>query len=230
LSNQVSFTTQRKAFANNLKAILEKLDYSIITFSLKLNSLLGERAATLVSTSEVTSWINNEKLPNLYLLTKISQLLNTPIDMLLSTTFKIESFNGRSFSKAVSATVSKKDTINTKKNTSSTKENKSMANTIAVSKTRLNTIRQTTKDRTDSKTANYLMVNAIATFGMLKTLSAKTGISTRSLRDYMYYGTAVPADRAAKIMKVLGTTARALGIYLDKDTNSYRHATIQVAK
>lgn len=232
----ISFSKQRRAFADNLKAILTKLDYSVITFSLKLNSLLGEHASTLVSTTNVNEWINNEKLPNLYLLTKIGALLNTTIDNLLSPEFSIDNFNGRSFSKGISAVVSNPTTINKSKPAATkpaAKENKNMSNStpvITVSSKRLSALRQAARERTNSKTVNYLLMEKIQSYGMLKTLVEKTGISDRSYRDYQYDQTPVTPERMEIMTRELGTTARALGFYLNKEEGLYRSATIKATK
>jgi hypothetical protein len=55
----------------------------------------------------------------------------------------------------------------------------------------------------------------------LKDIATKVGVSTRSLRDYAYYGTSIDADVAKQLASVLKTNTTSLGLKLNKDTMRY---------
>ena len=83
-------------------------------------------------------------------------------------------------------------------------------------------MRELIKTRTTSTEYNLNLAYRILNSDMqLKDIAVKTGVSTRSLRDYAYYGTSIDSDVAKQLASVLKTNTTSLGLKLNKETMRY---------
>lgn len=102
---------------------------------------------------------------------------------------------------------------------------------ISITKTNKKQMDEVVRSRTTSRNYNILLANKIYSSDMtLKMISAKTGASTRSLRDYAFYGVSVPNAIATKLSTLLKTSPRNLGLQFDTTTDRYNHVKITVKK
>lgn len=86
-------------------------------------------------------------------------------------------------------------------------------------------------EHTSSNNYNILLVNKLYNSGyMLKDIAKAVGISTRSLRDYAFYGTTVPSDIAKNLVKVFKTTYTNLGLTYNADLDRFTHVTVTTKK
>ena len=85
-------------------------------------------------------------------------------------------------------------------------------------------MRELIKTRTTSTDYNLNLAYRVLNSDMqLKDIASKVGVSTRSMRDYCYYGTTVDADVAKALASVLKTNTTSLGLKLNKETMRYEH-------
>lgn len=83
-------------------------------------------------------------------------------------------------------------------------------------------MRELIKTRTTSTEYNLnLAYRVLSSDNQLKDIATKVGVSTRSMRDYMYYGTTIDADVAKQLAVVLRTNTTSLGLKLNKETMRY---------
>jgi hypothetical protein len=157
------------------------------------------------------------------------------MDCLFANNFDAAEVHGHSFAKQPTISEQpKKVAINTLTLTTniSEEETSQMAtNTkmISIAKTTKKQMTEVVKARTDSKNYNLLLANKIYSSEMqLKDIAKKVGTSTRSLRDYAFYGTTVPTDVADKLVKLFKTSYRNLGLTLNETTNRYDHMKISI--
>ena len=205
-----SFAAAKTNLSNNLTAIMTKLNYTPTLMAMQLNSI----SSTNVLSTDVTSWISGEKLPNLYQLYKISQLLEISVDALFSPDFTINT----------SSTLVTNNTPKVEKTTMATKNT-----VIAITKNTKRRMDEVVTAHTSSKNYNPFLANKIYSANMtLKEIASEVGVSTRSLRDYAFYGTTVPSDVATNLVKLFKTSYRNLGIYFNAETDRYNHMTVTV--
>lgn len=235
-----SFKDARKNFGRNIQRLLTHFDYTAAMLSLKLNTICE---SDTIATKDVYEWINGDSLPKIYHLYKLALWFSVPMDCLFANNFDATTVHGHSFArqeiKPITAE-SKKDgvpyintimeeTITSIKNKLDKGEKPDMVNTkmIAIAKTTKKQMTEVVTARTDSKKYNLLLANKIYSSEMqLKDIAKKVGASTRSLRDYAFYGTTVPVDVADKLVKLFKTSHRNLGLSLNEDTNRYEHLKI----
>lgn len=221
-----SFSQVKQNIATNLATISKDRGFKTAgALTVALADFIGSDLAT----SEVKAWLDGIKLPSIYHLFKLSCFLNTPLDNLFSDK-TITTITGEV-----------EDTIaNLLSQTPITKESKSKESTkmattnntaISITKTSKKQMDEVIRSRTTSRSYNILLANKIYSSDMtLKTISAKTGASTRSLRDYAFYGVSVPQAVATKLASVLKTSPRNLGLTFDSTTERYNHVKITVKK
>jgi len=219
MSTLKSFSGARKALQANLAALLTQFNYTATTFSMRLNqaAFVGGSTKHVASSEDVDAWINGTKLPSLYAIYKLTDFFNITIDALLSSEpIATNLVAGKSFAKQTAASPK---VINT--NTTTTKGTQMATKTTTTTNAKM---RELIKTRTTSTEYNlnlaYRMLN---TDMQLKDIAAKVGVSTRSLRDYAYYGTSIDADVAKSLASVLKTNTTSLGLKLNKDTMRYEH-------
>ena len=83
-------------------------------------------------------------------------------------------------------------------------------------------MRDLVRTRTTSTDYNLNLAYRVLNSDMqLKDIASKVGVSTRSMRDYCYYGTTVDADVAKALASVLRTNTTSLGLKLNKETMRY---------
>jgi transcriptional regulator with XRE-family HTH domain len=223
-----SFKAARKNFAKNLTKLLTHLGYTAATLSLKVNTICE---SDTIATSDVYEWLAGTKIPSVYHLYKLSVWLHIPMDALFTSSFDSTTVDGRSFAKqSITYSVSEEELVEAEPAT--TKENTSMAkNTaiVSISRTSKKQMEQIVSARTDSKSYNLLLANKLYNTDMqLKEIAAKVGVSTRSLRDYAFYNTSVPATVAEKLVKLFKTSYRNLGLQYDSDRDRYTHMTVKI--
>ena len=217
MSSLKSFAGARKSFQANFAALLQQFNYTATTFSMRLNqsAFSGGSTKHVVSAEDVDSWINGTKIPSLYAIYKVTDFFNITIDSLLSSEPMVTNLvTGKSFAKQ---TASSPKVINTTTTTGASMAKKTVTNTNAK-------MRELIRTRTTSTDYNLNLAYRILNSDMqLKDIAAKTGVSTRSLRDYAYYGTSVDADVAKSLAQVLKTNTTSLGLKLNKETMRYEH-------
>ena len=101
-----SFKTARTAFFKNLSEVLNKLNYTPASLSMKLNNAaqMGGSVRSVVSASDINDWTTGKKVPSLYVMFKLCDYLRISIDNLLDTTFDIDTIVSRSFANQNSST------------------------------------------------------------------------------------------------------------------------------
>ena len=214
-----SFTTAKQNIAANLTRIMQHLSYTPTLMAMQLNAI----SSTNVLSTDITSWSVGEKLPSIYQLYKLSQLLEIDINTLFSEELLL--------SKPVD-TIINVSLVDDKQLDNQTpnmeKTNMATKNTIvSISKTSKRKMDEVVRARTTSRTYNMLLANKIYSSDMtLKDIAAQVGTSTRSLRDYSFYNTTVPAEIASALVKIFSTSYRNLGLYFNSDTNRYEHMKI----
>ena len=220
MSNLKSFSTARKSFQTNMVALLQQFSYTATTFSMRLNqsAFAGGSTKHVVSAEDVDAWINGTKIPSLYAIYKVTGFFNITIDALLGSEPIVTNLvTGKSFAKQ---TASSPKLINT---TSTTTGVTPMAKKTTTTTTNTNAkMRDLIRTRTTSTDYNMNLAYRILNSDMqLKDIAVKTGVSTRSLRDYAYYGTSIDADVAKQLASVLRTNTTSLGLKLNKETMRY---------
>ena len=217
-SKMKSFSDARKAFITNLNALMTQFNYTATTFSMRLNQSAMSSGSTknVALAEDVAAWLSGNKVPTVYALYKVCQFFNVSIDSLFSSDpIQTTTVTGKSFAKQTAA--SPKMTITNTTNTT-------QGNTMTAKKTPITNakMRELIKTRTTSTDYNLNLAYRILNSDMqLKDIAAKVGVSTRSLRDYAYYGTSVDADVAKQLATVLRTNTTSLGLKLNKDTMRY---------
>jgi ribosome-binding protein aMBF1 (putative translation factor) len=218
MSKLKSFSDARKAFIINLNALMTQFNYTATTFSMRLNQSAMSSGSTknVAFAEDVAAWLSGNKIPTVYALYKVCQFFNVSIDSLFSSDpIQMTTVTGKSFAKQTAA--SPKMTIT---NTTTTTQ----GNTMTSKKTPITNakMRELIKTRTTSTDYNLNLAYRILNSDMqLKDIAAKVGVSTRSLRDYAYYGTSVDADVAKQLATVLRTNTTSLGLKLNKETMRY---------
>ena len=217
--NLKSFSDARKAFITNLNALLTQFNYTATTFSMRLNqsAISGGSTKNVALAEDIAAWLSGTKVPTVYALYKVADFFNVSIDAMLSPDpIQTTTVTGKSFAKQTS----KSPKVNTITNT--TKGTTTMA-TAKKSTTNTNTkMRELIKTRTTSTDYNLNLAYRILNSDMqLKDIATKVGVSTRSLRDYAYYGTSIDADVAKSLASVLRTNTTSLGLKLNKETMRY---------
>ncbi len=221
MSNLKSFSGARKAFQANFAALLKQFSYTATTFSMRLNqsAFAGGSTKHVVSAEDVNAWINGTKIPSLYAIYKVTDFFNITIDSLLSPApIETAAVTGKSFARQTAASPK---IINTTTATmgASTMTAKKTTTTNTNAK-----MRELIKTRTTSTDYNLNLAYRILNSDMqLKDIATKTGVSTRSLRDYAYYGTSIDSDVAKALASVLRTNTTSLGLKLNKETMRYEH-------
>ena len=220
MSNLKSFSGARKAFQANFAALLKQFSYTATTFSMRLNqsAFAGGSTKHVVSAEDIDAWINGTKIPSLYAIYKACQFFNITIDSLLSSEpIATNLVAGKSFAKQTAASPKLINTIPTTTGVTPMAVKKTVSNTNTK-------MRDLIKTRTTSTDYNLNLAYRILNSDMqLKDIATKTGVSTRSLRDYAYYGTSIDADVAKSLAQVLKTNTTSLGLKLNKDTMRYEH-------
>jgi ribosome-binding protein aMBF1 (putative translation factor) len=218
MSKLKSFSDARKAFITNLNALMTQFNYTATTFSMRLNqsAMSGGSTKNVALAEDVAAWLSGNKVPTVYALYKVCQFFNVSIDSLFSSDpIQTTTVTGKSFAKQTAA--SPKMTIT---NTTTTTQ----GNTMTAKKTPITNakMRELIKTRTTSTEYNLNLAYRILNSDMqLKDIATKVGVSTRSLRDYAYYGTSVDADVAKQLASVLKTNTTSLGLKLNKETMRY---------
>jgi transcriptional regulator with XRE-family HTH domain len=218
MSKLKSFSDARKAFITNLNALMTQFNYTATTFSMRLNqsAMSGGSTKNVALAEDVAAWLSGSKIPTVYALYKVCQFFNVSIDSLFSSDpIQTTTVTGKSFAKQTAA--SPKMTIT---NTTTTTQ----GNTMTAKKTPITNakMRELIKTRTTSTEYNLNLAYRILNSDMqLKDIATKVGVSTRSLRDYAYYGTSVDADVAKQLASVLKTNTTSLGLKLNKETMRY---------
>lgn len=212
-----SFSDARKSFITNLNALLTQFSYTATTFSMRLNQSAFASGSTkhVVSAEDVDAWVNGTKVPSLYAIYKVTQFFNVTIDALLSSDPIVTStVSGKSFAKQTASSPKVKAiTTSTPKDSTMTAKKTTLTNAK---------MRELIKTRTSSTEYNLNLAYRILNSDMqLKDIATQVGVSTRSLRDYAYYGTSIDADVAKQLAAVLKTNTTSLGLKLNKDTMRY---------
>lgn len=231
-----SFEDARKNFGKNIQKLLTHFDYTAAMLALKLNTICE---SDNIATKDVYEWISGDSLPKIYHLYKLALWFTVPIDCLFANNFDATTVHGHSFArqeiKPITADTKKDGVpfINTVMENAMTaivnEDTTQMTNPkmIAIAKTTKKQMTEIVTARTDSKKYNLLLANKIYSSEMqLKDIAKKVGASTRSLRDYAFYGTTVPVDIADKLVKLFKTSHRNLGLTLNEDTNRYEHMKV----
>ena len=224
-----SFKKAREAFSKNLKRLIDEYDYTPATLSLKLNSLCDK---DIVTSKDIYNWIENKSVPNIYQLYKLTSYLKSftfeSMDSLFSFNTVDENMGIRSQTHINNNEYELIDNlIFEEKNSMTTSNTKS----IFVSKESKKRMLQVVASRTSSKNFNLLLANRIYNSETsLKSIATFVGCSTRSLRDYAYYGMSVNKEVADNLVSYFHTNHRSLGLVLDKTTGRYNHLTVKTAK
>ena len=94
-----SFKHARLAFFKNLNDVLNKLNYTPASLSMKLNNAaqMGGSVKSVVSASDIQDWTNGKKVPSLYAFFKLCDYLRVGMDELLDPKFNIDTVVARSF-------------------------------------------------------------------------------------------------------------------------------------
>lgn len=222
-----SFSNARKAFITNLNALIVQFNYTATTFSMRLNQAAASSGSlkNVALAEDVAAWLSGTKVPSLYAFYKVCQFFNLPMDLMLSSEpIQTTTVTGKSFAKhtsnspKVSITTNVKNTKGTipmataKKNTKNTTTNTNAK------------MRDLIKTRTTSTEYNLNLAYRVLNSDIqLKDIATQVGVSTRSLRDYMYYGTSIDADVAKALASVLKTNTNSVGLKLNKETMRYEH-------
>lgn len=218
MSNLKSFASARKSFQVNIIALLQQFNYTATTFSMRLNqsAFAGGSTKHVVSAEDVNAWINGTKIPSLYAIYKVTDFFNITIDSLLSPApIETAAVTGKSFARQTAASPKIINTTTTTMGASTMTAKKTTTNTNAK-------MRELIKTRTTSTEYNLNLAYRILNSDMqLKDIAVKTGVSTRSLRDYAYYGTSIDSDVAKQLASVLKTNTTSLGLKLNKETMRY---------
>jgi len=220
-TNSKSFSDARKSFITNLNALLTQFNYTATTFSMRLNqsAMSGGSTKNVALAEDIAAWLNGTKVPSLYAFYKVCQFFNVSGDAMLSSgPIQVTTITGKSFAKQTAASPKVTATI-----TNKTKGTTSMATTNKKTTNNTNAkMRELIKTRTTSTEYNLNLAYRILNSDMqLKDIASKVGVSTRSLRDYAYYGTSVDADVAKQLASVLKTNTTSLGLKLNKETMRY---------
>lgn len=246
-----SFKDAREAFATNLQSILTELHYTPTTLAMKLSGL-SSSGKSVATGQNVNDWILGNAIPNVYQFFKLSQLLRLPIDDMFDSDFDISTFSGRAFVRPRPIEFPAETTITLEQNkpdafedlraiilkqkptinkATATKGTTTMAtnNTITISKTQDKAMREIVRGRTDSKNANRVLAYRIYNSDYtLKQISETVGCSTRSLRDYAFYGVTMTEDIANNLRSFFNTTYHNLGIYLNRETGRFEALKVTV--
>lgn len=230
MSKMTSFSTARKAFQSNFAALLKEFSYTATTFSMRLNQTAFASGSTkhVVSSEDIDAWLNGTKIPSLYAMYKVVGFFGITIDSLLSSEpIATNTVAGKSFARQT-ASSPKITTVTTPTITTLTpKGTTTMATATKKTTKTTNTnakMRDLIKTRTTSTEYNLALAYRVLDSNIqLKDIAAKVGVSTRSMRDYMYYGTSVDADVAKQLATVLKTNTTSLGLKLNKETMRYEH-------
>ena len=228
-----SFGTARKNFAKNLTGLLSHLGYTAATLSLKINTICD---SDTIATSDVYEWLAGTKIPSVYHLYKLSIWLHMPMDALFLNAFDPANVLGRSFAQqSIVYSVSKPEVASLKQAESTPNEENLMAtaktkNTVvSIARSTKKKMEEVVTSRTSSKTYNILLAGKLYSSEMqLKDISSKVGASTRSLRDYAFYGTTVPSGVAEALVKLFKTSYRNLGLQYNQNTDRYEHMSVKV--
>lgn len=227
-----SFSDAKKNFSKNLGKLLTELNYTEGKLALKLNSISESSTVTI---QEVHEWLDGSKLPSIYFLYKLSMMLSSPMEALFSTGLSINTVASNFKGATKQVTVSTADTELviqplTKENPMANRTTSS-SNTITISRTNKREMEQTVTARTDSRNYNLFLANRLYSSEMtLAQLAAKFGTSTRSLRDYAFYGVSVPETTAKKMASFFKTNYRGLGLYLNSERNRFEHMSVKASK
>ena len=211
-----SFGDARRNFQINLKTILSCLDYTPAAFALKLNTLCEN---SLVAAGDIYDWLHGDSIPCVYHLYKIMLWLDVDMGHLFS------------YKHNFSTLVTTAPPINTPLKTNALLKEDQMTNTntVTISRTNKNKMIQVVTARTTSKNYNLLLANKIWSSDMLlKDVATKVHISTRSLRDYAFGGSSVPANVAQALVKLFKTSYHSLGLKLNQDTGRYEALSVKV--
>jgi hypothetical protein len=222
-TNSKSFSNARKAFITNLNALVVKFNYTATTFSMRLNQNAMANGSTknIALAEDVAAWLSGTKVPTVYALYKVCQFFGVSMDSLFaSTPLPLTTVAGKSYAKqttsspklltnVISTPVQGTTTMATAKKTTNTTNAK---------------MRELIKTRTTSTEYNLnLAYRVLSSDTQLQEIASRVGVSTRSMRDYMYYGTSVDADIAKQLASVLKTNTTQLGLKLNKETMRYEH-------
>jgi hypothetical protein len=230
-----SFKMARKNFGKNLQKLIDRFDYTAAILALKLNTICESDS---IATKDVYEWLSGDSLPKLYHLYKLSLWFSIPMDRLFANNFEAAAVQGHSFAKQeitkpITATDVKVVIDNNREKDFSFQSedtiNMTKTNIVSIAKTTKKQMTEVVTARTNSTKYNLLLANKIYSSEMqLKDIAKKVGASTRSLRDYAFYGTTVPTNVAERMVKLFKTSYRNLGLSLNEDTNRYEHMTIKI--
>ena len=213
-----SFSDARKAFITNLNALFTQFNYTATTFSMRLNqsAMSGGSTKNVALAEDVAAWLSGSKVPTVYALYKVCQFFNVPMDSLFSSEpIQTTTVTGKSFAK---------QTASSPKVNAITTVTPTQGNTMTAKKTPITNakMRELIKTRTTSTEYNLpLAYRVLSSDNQLKDIATQVGVSTRSMRDYMYYGTSIDADVAKQLATVLRTNTTSLGLKLNKETMRY---------
>lgn len=225
-----SFKAARSNFSRNLSALLKHLGYTESTLALKLTAVCSSDP---VASLDVYDWVAGTKLPNVYHLYKLSTWLRVPMDSLFLNKFNAEEVIGRSFaSQPITYSLTEEPLKQVTTPVVKPMENQMATNKssiVSISRNSKKQMEQIVTARTSSKTYNLLLANKLYNTDMqLKEIATKVGASTRSLRDYAFYGTTVPSAVAEKLVKLFKTSYRNLGLQYNNDKDRYEHMSVKI--
>lgn len=241
-----SFRDARINFVTNLTNLLEKLDYTPASLAMKMNSaaLTSGSSKSVVSASDISSWLENKKVPSLYAYFKLCDFLHVDLGEFLTKRFSVEDATGRTFARRdtgrttigeIMKELTESETVTLLLPPEETKvapvevsvelEVESVPTPfIPLS---LPELRRTcvAKHTSSVETANLKLAYAVLTSDRsLVSIAEAVGASTRSMRDYMYYGTSVPAHIARRLRTLLKAPNFAhLGLKFDSNMARYIH-------
>lgn len=277
-----SFRSARNAFAKNLSAIMEKLNLTPATLSMKLNSAAENSGSvkSVLSAQDIRDYQNNNKIPSLYAFYKLTDYLHVSMDDIFDPKYDASTAVGRSFARVENAPkVKLPETIPgmSLENLLAFREHSQDDIIVPVQEAEVETLRESFKpievpadevntiltpvyetlepafqmpgvrvetvttvttpkynakfvsiilERTDSDEYNYRLAKAVLSSGLkLKDIAKAVNCSTRSLRDYMYYGVSVPEQIAKNLRVVLGLpNFKTMGLKFDAAKGRYVHA------
>ncbi len=215
-----SFSEAKQNLINNLTNIVKDMKYTPTLLAIQLSAV----SDTPVLSTDISMWLDGNKLPSVYQLFKLSNLFEIPMDLLFSTDFRVSAINNPTIYSIGTEQLLLANINQTKENLMATKNT-----TVAISKTSKKRMEEVVKAHTTSTNYNIMLANKIYSSDMtLKTIAEHAGISTRSMRDYAFYGTTVPTDVAYRLVKLFKTTYRNLGLAYDATTERYIHRSVTV--
>ena len=216
-----SFSDAKAIFTKNLALALLAKQFTPTSFAMTLNMNCTN---SVVNSLDVTEWLAGTKLPTVYQMYKIGlvlgsldELFSNPTTQIADTTITTATIIGSPLTTPLTpATTTSQENSMATKNT-----------VVSISKTSKRKMDEVVRSRTASRTYNVLLANKIYSSDMtLKEIASKVGASTRSIRDYAFYGTTIPTEVANRFVSLFKTSYRNLGLYFNEDTNRFNHMKV----